>query len=118
MHAISKHVESDVHYIRDHVSQNEITMAYVPSADQITNCLTKPLTQTRFNIKRQIWSDSCTISEGVLEKGLSHNPLIHARPLLPMILSLIYDKTLMQLFYYVINVRIIVGSNRSILMYI
>lgn len=89
MHAISKHVESDVHYIRDHVSQNEITMAYVPSADQITYCLTKPLTQTRFNIKRQIWSDSCTISEGVLEKGLSHNALIHARPLLPMILSLI-----------------------------
>ncbi|WVZ16857.1 hypothetical protein V8G54_009839 [Vigna mungo] len=49
MHARSKHIEIDVHYIRDQVLQNEIIVAYVPSADQIANCLTKALTHTRFN---------------------------------------------------------------------
>ncbi|GAU51364.1 hypothetical protein TSUD_383580 [Trifolium subterraneum] len=49
MHARSKHIEIDVHYIRDKVLQNEITIAYVPSTDQIANCLTKALTHSRFN---------------------------------------------------------------------
>jgi hypothetical protein len=49
MHARSKHIEIDVHYIRDKVLQNEITIAYVPSADQIADCLTKALTHSRFN---------------------------------------------------------------------
>jgi hypothetical protein len=52
MHARSKHIEIDVHYIRDQVLQNEITVAYVPTADQIADCLTKALTHTRFNIMR------------------------------------------------------------------
>ncbi|PNX59866.1 putative copia-type protein, partial [Trifolium pratense] len=52
MHARSKHIEIDVHYIRDQVLQNKVTIAYVPTADQIADCLTKPLTQTRFNIMR------------------------------------------------------------------
>lgn len=47
MHARSKHIEIDVHYIRDQVLQNIITIA-----DQIADCLTKPLTHTRFNIFR------------------------------------------------------------------
>jgi len=50
MHARSKHIEIDIHYICDQVLQNQVTIAYVPTADQITNCLTKPLTHTRFNI--------------------------------------------------------------------
>jgi histone deacetylase 1/2 len=52
MHARSKHIEIDVHYIRDQVLQNKITISYVPTADQIADCLTKPLTHTRFNIFR------------------------------------------------------------------
>jgi histone deacetylase 1/2 len=49
MHARSKHIEIDVHYIRDQVLQNKIIVAYVPTADQIADCLTKPLSHTRFN---------------------------------------------------------------------
>ena len=52
MHARSKHIEIDVHYICDQVLQNQVTITYVPTANQITYCLTKPLTHTRFNILR------------------------------------------------------------------
>jgi len=52
MHARSKHIEIDVHYIRDQVLQNEVSVAYVPTADQIADCLTKPLSHTRFNMLR------------------------------------------------------------------
>jgi histone deacetylase 1/2 len=52
MHARSKHIEIDIHYIRDQVIHNEVTVAYVPTADQIADCLTKALTHTRFNIMR------------------------------------------------------------------
>jgi len=52
MYARSKHIEIDVHYIRDKVLQNQVTIAYVPIADQIADCLIKPLTHTRFNILR------------------------------------------------------------------
>lgn len=52
MHSRSKHIEIDVHYIRDQVLQNEVTVAYVPTADQIVDCLTKPLTHARFNMLR------------------------------------------------------------------
>lgn len=49
MHARSKHIEIDVHYVRDQVLQNEIFIAYVPTIDQIADCLTKSLSHTRFN---------------------------------------------------------------------
>lgn len=52
MHARTKHIEIDVHYIRDKVLQNEVTIAYVPSADQVADCLTKALTHSRFNLLR------------------------------------------------------------------
>jgi histone deacetylase 1/2 len=49
LHARSKHIEIDVHYIRDQVLQNEVVVAYVPTTDQIADCLTKPLSHTRFS---------------------------------------------------------------------
>ncbi|PNX78276.1 putative copia-type protein, partial [Trifolium pratense] len=52
MHARSKHIEIDVHYIRDQVLQDQIKIAYVPTADQIADCLTKPLTHSRFHFLR------------------------------------------------------------------
>lgn len=50
IHAISKHIEIDVHYIRDQVLQNKVIVAYVPSADQIVDFLTNDLTHTSFNM--------------------------------------------------------------------
>ena len=52
MHAPSKHIEIDVDYICDQVLQNQVTIAYVPTVDQIADYLTKHLTHTRFNILR------------------------------------------------------------------
>lgn len=49
LHARSKHIEIDVHYIRDQVLQNKVVVAYVPTTDQIADCLTKPLSHTRFS---------------------------------------------------------------------
>lgn len=49
LHARFKHIEIDIHYIRDKVLQNEVVVAYVPTTDQIANCLTKPLSHTRFS---------------------------------------------------------------------
>lgn len=49
MHARTKYIEIDVHYIRDKVLQNEFTIAYIPSTDQVADCLTKTLTHLRFN---------------------------------------------------------------------
>lgn len=52
MHARSKHIEIDVHYICDQVLQNQINVVYVPSAGQIVECLTKCLTHTGLNLLR------------------------------------------------------------------
>lgn len=52
LHARSKHIKVDVHFIRDQVLQNQISIAYVPSVDQTADCLTKALTHTRFNLFR------------------------------------------------------------------
>lgn len=49
LHARSKHIEIDIHYIRDQVLQNEVVIAYVPTTDQIEDCLTKPLSHTHFS---------------------------------------------------------------------
>lgn len=47
-HARSKHIEVDVHFIRDQVLSNKVVVVYVLSSDQIADCLTKALTHTKF----------------------------------------------------------------------
>jgi len=46
MHARSKRIKIDVHYIRDQVLKNQLTIAYVSTTDQIVDYLAKPLTHT------------------------------------------------------------------------
>ena len=67
MHARSKHIEIDVHYICDQVLQNQVTIAHVPTVDLIADCLTKPLTHTRFNKLRDKlgMTESLSLREGV-----------------------------------------------------
>jgi len=57
MHARSKHIEIDVHYIRDQVLHNQVTITYVPTTDQIADCLIKPLTHKVQHFERQTWDD-------------------------------------------------------------
>lgn len=46
-HSRTKHVEIDVHFIRDKVAANEVSVRYVPTYEQTVYCLTKALTTNR-----------------------------------------------------------------------
>lgn len=48
-HDKTKHVELDIHFIRDKVAAKSIEVNYVPSKDQPANILTKALTFKQFN---------------------------------------------------------------------
>jgi histone deacetylase 1/2 len=47
-HARTKHIELDVHYVQDRVLQNKLRVMYVPSSDQVADCLTKSLGSAAF----------------------------------------------------------------------
>ena len=51
-HARTKHIEVDVHFVRDKVFGKKLEVRYVPSHYQIADCLTKPLSHTRFQFLR------------------------------------------------------------------
>ncbi|KAH9799567.1 retrovirus-related pol polyprotein from transposon RE2 [Citrus sinensis] len=51
-HAKTKHVELDIHFIRDKVASKEIDVCFVPSEDQTTDVLTKALTFNQFHYLR------------------------------------------------------------------
>ncbi|RVW89378.1 Retrovirus-related Pol polyprotein from transposon RE1 [Vitis vinifera] len=47
-HARTKHIEIDLHFIRDQVLHNKLQLQYIPSTDQPADILTKHLTSSRF----------------------------------------------------------------------
>ncbi|KAL5546517.1 hypothetical protein UlMin_006204 [Ulmus minor] len=47
-HARTKHIEIDVHFVRDKVLNKEIEVRYVPTHDQVADLLTKPMSHYRF----------------------------------------------------------------------
>lgn len=51
-HSRSKHVELDVHYVRDKVLAKSLDVRYVPSSEQLADALTKPLSETQFSSLR------------------------------------------------------------------
>uniref|UniRef100_A0A803QCY3 Integrase catalytic domain-containing protein n=1 Tax=Cannabis sativa TaxID=3483 RepID=A0A803QCY3_CANSA len=48
-HARKKHIEIDIHFVRDKVLRKELEVRYIPSSDQVADCLTKGLTSSRFH---------------------------------------------------------------------
>jgi hypothetical protein len=48
-HARTKHVEIDFHFVRDHVAAKTLQILFIPSKEQITDVLTKPLLQIGFH---------------------------------------------------------------------
>ena len=48
-HAKTKHVELDIHFIKEKVAAKKIVAQFVPSEDQTTDILTKPLTFDQFH---------------------------------------------------------------------
>jgi histone deacetylase 1/2 len=47
-HARTKHIEIDLHFIRDQVLQGKIELQFIPTEDQPADLLTKHLTSSRF----------------------------------------------------------------------
>lgn len=47
-HARTKHIELDIHFVRDKVLEGKLKIQYIPSSDQTADLMTKPLSQTRF----------------------------------------------------------------------
>ncbi|XP_020705998.1 uncharacterized protein LOC110116661 [Dendrobium catenatum] len=50
-HARTKHIEIDYQFIRQHIANDDISLTYIPSKDQIADILTKPFTTARFNAR-------------------------------------------------------------------
>jgi len=59
MHAQSEHIEIDVHYIHDQVLKNQVTIAYVPTTDQIADCLTSHTHKVQ-HFESHTWDDWVT----------------------------------------------------------
>lgn len=51
-HSMSKHVEIDIHFVRDKVLAKKLDFRFVPSIDKLTDGLTKPLSENRFTDMR------------------------------------------------------------------
>lgn len=48
LHSRSKHIEIDLHFIRDKIASRVLEVRYVPSSDQLADCLTKSLSHSSF----------------------------------------------------------------------
>ncbi|KAH9699463.1 retrovirus-related pol polyprotein from transposon RE1 [Citrus sinensis] len=51
-HSKSKHIELDVHYVRDKVLGKELEVRYIPTEEQVADVLTKPLSFSKFSFFR------------------------------------------------------------------
>ena len=49
-HARTKHIELDVHFIRNLISEHKLELRYVPTESQTVDVLTKPLSLDRFRL--------------------------------------------------------------------
>ena len=52
LHSKTKHIEIDIHFVRDKVEKKEIEITFVSSSDQTTDVLTKPLIYSKFSFFR------------------------------------------------------------------
>ena len=58
-HARTKHIEIDVHFVRDLVASNALSIRFISSKDQLANTFTKPLPMAKFVLLR----DSLNVHE-------------------------------------------------------
>jgi len=51
-HSRTKHIEIDIHFLRENVENGEVDIHYVPTAYQIADVFTKGLLRSRFQLLR------------------------------------------------------------------
>lgn len=51
-HARTKHIEIDVHFVREKITNGEQEVRYVPTKEQVAGVLTKPLSCDHFRFRR------------------------------------------------------------------
>ena len=51
-HSKTNHIEFNVHFVREKVLEKKLEIRYVPSQDQIIDCLTKALSPSQFQFMR------------------------------------------------------------------
>ena len=62
-HSRTKHIELDMHFIKDKVVAKELQINYIPNEEQIADVLTKPLTFNHFNFfKSKLNVQPCPLS--------------------------------------------------------
>lgn len=74
-HARTKHIELDVHFVRDKVLDKKLEIRYIPSVEQIADCLTKSLPIPRFRYlvdKLNVTMSPYRLRGGVTENDLSN----------------------------------------------
>ncbi|KAL6330080.1 hypothetical protein AAG906_039998 [Vitis piasezkii] len=47
-HAKTKHIEMDLHFIRDHVLRKQLIIQYLPSSEQVADIFTKHISSSQF----------------------------------------------------------------------
>lgn len=58
LHARTKHVELNIHFVREQVTTNKLLIQHIPSTLQIADAITKPLSHTIF----QAFKDKLKVS--------------------------------------------------------
>ncbi|KAH9792303.1 retrovirus-related pol polyprotein from transposon RE2 [Citrus sinensis] len=51
-HSRTKHIEIDIHYVRNKVLAGDLNIQFIPSEEQVADIMTKPLSFTRFSYLR------------------------------------------------------------------
>ena len=91
LHSKTKHIEIDIHFVRDMVKKKEEEITFVSSNDQIADVLTKPLTYSKFSFfinKLKVSSRGLSLRRNVeivnkTELGSSHVGVSAGAYLLP-----------------------------------
>lgn len=52
LHACTKHMEMDIHFVREKVVSQALSVVHVPATSQVADALTKPLTSSQFALQR------------------------------------------------------------------
>ena len=47
LHARTKHLELDLHFVREKALRKEIMVSHIPASNQVADGLTKPITSSR-----------------------------------------------------------------------